>query len=90
MDGAGRLRRAGVSQFVVGTGGTGRVPVPARLRRGSRRFDRSRSLGVLELTLRPGRYAFRFLREDGTTLDSGYGGCHRRPPRREKRPKRRP
>jgi acid phosphatase type 7 len=89
MDGAGRLRRRGVRQFVVGTGGTGRVPVPDRLHRGSRHFDRSRALGVLELTLRPGRYAFRFVREDGTTLDRGRGGCHRRPERSEERRERR-
>ena len=79
MDGAGRRRRAGVRQFVVGTGGTGRVRVPRRLRRGSRHFDRSRALGVLELNLRPGRYAFRFVREDGATLDRGRGRCHPKP-----------
>jgi acid phosphatase type 7 len=90
MDGAGRLRRHGVRQFVVGTGGAGRVPVPYRFRRGSQFFDRSRSLGVLELMLSPGRYGFRFVDEDGTTLDRGHGRCHPRPARRERRKRRTP
>jgi hypothetical protein len=90
MDGAGRLRRHGVREFVVGTGGAGRVPVPDRFRRGSEFFDRSRALGVLALTLRPGSYGFRFVSEDGTTLDRGHGRCHPRPARREKRKRRTP
>jgi acid phosphatase type 7 len=83
MDAAGRRHRAGVRQFVVGTGGAGRIRSPRRTRAGSVHFDRSGALGVLELSLRPGRYAFRFVREDGTTLDRGRGRCHRAPRRAE-------
>lgn len=85
MDAAGRRRRAGVRQFVVGTGGAGRIPAPRRVRAGSVRYDRSGALGVLELSLRPGRYAFRFVREDGTTLDRGRGRCHWAPRRTGRR-----
>jgi len=85
MDADGRRRRAGVRQFVVGTGGAGRVPVPRRVRPGSVHVDRSGALGVLELSLRPGRYSFRFVREDGTTLDRGRGRCHRAPRRSGRR-----
>jgi acid phosphatase type 7 len=90
MDASGRRQRFGVRQFVVGTGGAGRINAPRRLRAGSLHYDRSGALGVLELTLRPGRYGFRFVREDGTTLDRGQGRCHPRPPRREKRKPRTP
>ena len=88
MDGRGRLRRRGVRQFVVGTGGAERVAVPRRRDRGSRFFDRSRAFGVLELKLRRRGYRFRFVREDGATLDRGSGRCHRRPSgkRRPRRP----
>ena len=79
MDGTGRLRRRGVRQFVVGTGGAGRAKPPGRRDHGSQFFDRSLAFGVLELTLRPGRYGYRFVREDGATLDRGGGHCHRRP-----------
>jgi acid phosphatase type 7 len=87
MDGRGRPRRGGVRQFVVGTGGADRAATPRRRDRGSQFFDRSLSFGVLELTLRPGRYRYRFVREDGATLDRGGGRCHRRPSAR-RRPRR--
>ena len=80
MDAGGRIRRRGLRQFVVGTGGAGRIKTHRRPRHGSRHLDRTGALGVLELTLRPGRYAFRFVREDGAALDRGRGRCHR-PPR---------
>jgi hypothetical protein len=85
MDAAGRRRRAGVRQFVVGTGGAGRIRAPRRVRAGSIHYDRSGALGVLDLSLRPGRYAFRFVREDGTTLDRGRGRCHPAPRRTGRR-----
>jgi acid phosphatase type 7 len=87
MDGRGRPRRGGVRQFVVGTGGADRAATPRRRDRGSQFFDRSLSFGVLELRLRPDRYRYRFVREDGTTLDRGGGRCHRRPSAR-RRPRR--
>ncbi len=88
MDGRGRLRRRGVRQFVVGTGGADRAKPPRRRDRGSQFFDRSLAFGVLELTLRQGSYRYRFVREDGATLDRGGGHCHRRPAakRRPRRP----
>ena len=79
MDGRGRLRRRGVRQFVVGTGGADRAKPPRRRDHGSQFFDRSLAFGVLELTLRQGSYRYRFVREDGATLDRGGGNCHRRP-----------
>jgi hypothetical protein len=79
MDERGRLRRRGLRQFVVGTGGANRAKPPRRRDHGSQFFDRSLAFGVLELTLRPGRYGYRFVREDGATLDRGGGRCHRRP-----------
>ena len=84
MDGRGRRRRAGVRQFVVGTGGADRAKPPRRRDRGSQFFDRSLAFGVLQLTLRPGRYGYRFVREDGATLDRGGGRCHRRPSARRR------
>jgi hypothetical protein len=88
MDGRGRLRRRGVRQFVVGTGGADRTKPPRRRDRGSQFFDRSLAFGVLELTLRQRSYRYRFVREDGRTLDRGGGHCHRRPA--AKRRKRKP
>ncbi len=79
MDGRGRRRRGGVRQFVVGTGGADRAAPPRRRDPGSQFFDRSLAFGVLELTLRQGSYRYRFVREDGRTLDRGGGRCHRRP-----------
>ena len=84
MDGRGRRRRRGVRQFVVGTGGANRAAVPRRRDRGSRFFDRSRAFGVLELKLRRRGYRYRFVREDGATLDRGHGRCHRRPSRKRR------
>jgi acid phosphatase type 7 len=79
MDWRGRPQRHGVRQFVVGTGGADRAKRPRRRDRGSQFFDRSLAFGVLELTLRQGSYRYRFVREDGATLDRGGGRCHRRP-----------
>jgi acid phosphatase type 7 len=87
MDGRGHRRRRGVREFVVGTGGAERAAVPRRRDRGSRFFDRSRAFGVLKLKLRRRGYRFRFVREDGATLDRGSGRCHRRPSRK-RRPRR--
>lgn len=86
MDASNRVRRVGVQQLVVGTGGAEHFKPPAKLKTGSRFFDRSQAFGVLDLNLRPGRYSFRFLREDGKTLDRGRGRCHGKPP--QAKPKR--
>jgi hypothetical protein len=64
----------GIRQFVVGTGG-----------RGLRRFTRvepnsevrdASTLGVLELTLGAGAYAWRFRPAVGTFTDAGVASCH--------------
>jgi Calcineurin-like phosphoesterase len=64
----------GIRQFVVGTGG-----------RGPRKFTRvepnsearnAASLGVLELTLGAGAYAWRFRPAVGTFTDAGVASCH--------------
>jgi acid phosphatase type 7 len=66
---------AGVAQFVVGTGGrslhTSTGPQPP-----TSQVLRTDAFGVLELTLEPGRYAFRFVAEGGQVLDAGAGSCH--------------
>lgn len=65
----------GIRQFVVGTGGRslypfGATPAPNSLVRNSETF------GVLELTLRPTSYEWRFLPEAGKTFtDTGAGTC---------------
>ena len=84
MDGRGRRRPRGVRECVVGTGGASRATRPRGRDRGSRFFDRSRAFGVLELKLRRRGYRFRFVREDGATLDRGHGRCHRRPSRKRR------
>lgn len=79
MDAFGQVRHPGVRQFVVGTGGAERAQRPRRRDPGSRFFDHSLAFGVLELTLRRRSYRYRFVREDGATLDRGSGRCHPRP-----------
>jgi hypothetical protein len=69
---------AGVTQFVVGTGGrnlhtvTGPQPTISEVLR-------TDAFGVLELTLELGAYTARFVGEDGLTVDQSSGTCH--PPR---------
>jgi hypothetical protein len=70
---------AGVTQFVVGTGGRSlhtdpgpQLPISEVLR--------SDVFGVLELTLEPGAYVARFVSKDGATVDESSGTCHAPPP----------
>jgi hypothetical protein len=67
-------RERGITQFVVGTGGGDLrafgPPVPNSAVRSSLAH------GVLELTLRPGGWAFRFVSVDGSFSDQGTGTCH--------------
>jgi hypothetical protein len=73
MDAAGRAADDGVTEFVVGTGGAELrdfgQPQPNSL-------VRIVTHGVLELTLEPGGYAWRFHQVDGSIGDSGSGTCH--------------
>jgi acid phosphatase type 7 len=65
----------GIRQFVVGTGGKSHYDLPS-VRRPSSVAGNDRTYGVLRLTLRPDRYAWRFLNVPGTTFsDSGSGRC---------------
>lgn len=72
--------QSGLRQFVVGTGGKNHTAVTV-VQPGSevRIYD---AFGVLELTLHPNGYDWRFLREDGAVLDSGRGLCNRALPSR--------
>jgi hypothetical protein len=67
-------RERGITQLVVGTGGGDLrdfgPPVPNSVVRSSIAH------GVLELTLRPGGWAFRFVSVDGSFSDQGTGRCH--------------
>ena len=65
----------GVRQFVVGTGGKSLGPrvwyAP------NSQLRRSDTAGVLQLTLHPGEFSWRFLRvRTGRVADSGARDCH--------------
>ena len=87
----GRSPAFGIRHFVVGTGGhsLGTVGTP---KRNSQVLDNS-TFGVLELTLQPNGYTWRFVAPAGATFsDSGSGACHGVPPPRKgkKKPKPKP
>ncbi len=66
---------AGIREFVVGTGGKNHYGMRA-VQPNSEVRD-SGTFGVLELTLRPNRYDWRFVPvQGGTFTDSGSGSCH--------------
>lgn len=66
---------AGIREFVVGTGGRslydfGTIQPNSEARNND-------AFGILELTLRPGSYSWRFVPEEGRSFsDSGAGECH--------------
>jgi 3',5'-cyclic AMP phosphodiesterase CpdA len=65
----------GIRSFVVGTGGDSHTQFH-RIVTGSE-VRRAGSPGLLQLTLRAGRYDWRFVAApDGKVLDSGSGACH--------------
>jgi hypothetical protein len=64
----------GIRQFVVGSGGRSLRPFPT-VRPHSEARDRT-SLGVLELTLGDGAYAWRFRPAVGSFTDRGSARCH--------------
>lgn len=75
QDANGNARPDGIRQFIVGTGGR----KPYRLRRAVRNSEvrESGTYGVLELTLKPSSYAWRFVPvEGGTFTDAGEADCH--------------
>lgn len=66
----------GLRQFVVGTGGKSLNGFGTILATSE---ARAATYGVLELTLHPGSYDWRFLSDSGTVLDSGSDSCHAAP-----------
>jgi hypothetical protein len=66
----------GIREFVVGTGGKNHYPFRhAPLT--AERVRNSTAYGVLQLTLAPGRYTWRFVPVPGATFtDTGVGLCH--------------
>jgi acid phosphatase type 7 len=75
QDPRGALDRArGIRQFVVGTGGRSLRSFP-RVEPNSEARDAT-TFGVLELTLRPAAYVWRFLPAVGSYTDRGSAGCH--------------
>ncbi|HVS00376.1 MAG TPA: hypothetical protein VMW27_27365, partial [Thermoanaerobaculia bacterium] len=70
----------GIRQFVVGTGGKNLTSFPVI--RANSEVRNANTYGVLELTLRPNSYEWKFLRAagGGTFTDVGSGTCHNAPP----------
>jgi len=72
----GRDDARGIRQFTVGTGGGGEHYGFERVRPNSQVRD-DRTYGVLELTLRPRGYDWRFVPVEGSTFtDAGSSPCH--------------
>lgn len=69
-----RAPRRGIREFVVGTGGAGTYPFGDPIRGSRVRITGVH--GVLEMTLRPHRYDWAFVRTDGKVLDDGRDHCH--------------
>jgi hypothetical protein len=67
-------RARGIREFVVGTGGKG-LRAFSGVRANSEARDAS-SMGVLEVTLGRGSYAWRFRPAVGSFTDSGSANCH--------------
>jgi hypothetical protein len=72
----------GLRSFVVGTGGVGHEQLPSNRRlEANSQVVNARTFGVLELTLRPTSYSWRFVPERGHHFsDSGRTGCQPSPP----------
>jgi hypothetical protein len=75
LDADGKASDAGVREFVVGTGGKSHHPIRT-IAPGSE-VRNNDTFGVLELTLHPTSYDWRFVPEAGKTFtDSGSSSCH--------------
>ena len=65
----------GITEFVVGTGGNDHTTIAAPA--ANSRITNTTTYGVLELTLHPGSYDWKFVPEAGQTFtDSGSASCH--------------
>jgi len=75
MNTTGAASPTSVREWVVGTAGKrlagngGSVVYPTR------EFFDSKDYGVLELTLHPTSYDWRFIKEDGTVVEAGSDAC---------------
>ncbi len=62
----------GIREFIVGTGGEDKASPP-----GSTNVQSTaKAFGLLELTLHPASYDWKFVSVDGSVLDSGSAACH--------------
>jgi hypothetical protein len=62
----------GIREFIVGTGGEDKGSL-----NGSTNVEATaKSFGILELTLHPSSYDWKFVSTAGQTLDSGTAACH--------------
>ena len=76
MDPSGRWApRAGIREFVVGTGGRGHYALGPAIRGSQRRIDNR--FGVLRMVLHARSYGWRFVAVSGVVLDRGGHVCHR-------------
>jgi hypothetical protein len=73
LDADGQPSRSGIRSFVVGTGGRNLRPVGPPRTGSERRLETE--FGFLELRLRAGSYAWRFVGVSGATLDAGSDRC---------------
>lgn len=71
---AGAADPGGPREFVVGTGGKNLTSVVTV--RANSEIRNYGSFGILELSLHPNGYEWRFLSDGGSVLDSGHGLCH--------------
>jgi Calcineurin-like phosphoesterase len=62
----------GIREFIVGTGGEDH----GSLNGSTNVEDQANAFGILELTLHPASYDWKFVSTAGTTLDSGTAACH--------------
>jgi hypothetical protein len=76
LDAAGLPNPAGITEFVVGTGGKNHTGFPVPPLTGEVVRDDS-SFGVLSMTLKPASYSWRFVPAPGYSFtDSGSANCH--------------
>jgi hypothetical protein len=73
MDPAGTAVADGIREFVVGTGGRSLVGFPNKQPNSQARV---KAFGVLQLTLNPGSYDWRFVDEFRNVRDSGSESCN--------------
>jgi hypothetical protein len=72
QDANGNVDTGGIREFIVGTGGEDKASPP-----GSTNVQfTAKAFGLLELTLHPASYDWKFVSTDGSVLDSGSAACH--------------